>query len=83
MRVRVVCGVRCVGVDWGVFVEATIEDDEVRQAIEDVKRQNGITSQEALVAALAGQGMSFEQYRAQLQEQPSGLLGDRGGERGD
>jgi peptidyl-prolyl cis-trans isomerase SurA len=46
-----------------------VTDEEVRQAIDDVKRQNNITSQEALVAALASQGLSFDQYRSQLQEQ--------------
>jgi len=46
-----------------------VSEEEVRQAIEDVKRQNNMPSQEALVAALATQGLSFDQYRAQLQEQ--------------
>jgi peptidyl-prolyl cis-trans isomerase SurA len=46
-----------------------VSDEEVRQAIEDVKRQNNMSSQEALVSALASQGLTFEQYRAQLQEQ--------------
>jgi len=46
-----------------------IGDEEIGQAIEDVKRQNKIGSQEAFKAALASQGMTFEQYRAQLQEQ--------------
>jgi peptidyl-prolyl cis-trans isomerase SurA len=46
-----------------------VTDEEIRNAIEDVKKQNNITSQEALVAALAGQGLSFDQYRTQLQEQ--------------
>jgi len=46
-----------------------VSDEEVRQAIDDVKKQNNITSQEALVSALAGQGLTFEQYRNQLQEQ--------------
>jgi peptidyl-prolyl cis-trans isomerase SurA len=46
-----------------------IGDDEIGQAIEDVKRQNKINSQEAFKAALASQGLTFEQYRAQLQEQ--------------
>ena len=45
-----------------------VSEEEIRQSIEDVKRQNGM-SQEALVAALAGQGLSFDQYRSQLQEQ--------------
>jgi len=46
-----------------------VTDEEIRQAIEDVKKQNNMSSQEALVAALAAQGLSFDQYRAQLQEQ--------------
>lgn len=46
-----------------------IGDEEIRQAIEDVKRQNKIESQEAFKAALASQGLTFEQYRAQLQDQ--------------
>jgi peptidyl-prolyl cis-trans isomerase SurA len=46
-----------------------VSDDEIRQSIEDVKKQNNIPSQEAFVAALAAQGLSFDQYRAQLQEQ--------------
>jgi len=46
-----------------------VSDEEVRQAIEDVKRQNSMASQEVLVSALASQGLTFEQYRTQLQEQ--------------
>ncbi|MGD0586918.1 MAG: peptidylprolyl isomerase [Oryzomonas sp.] len=46
-----------------------IGDDEIKQAIEDVKRQNKIDSQEAFKAALASQGLTFDQYRAQLQDQ--------------
>ena len=46
-----------------------VSEEEIRQAIDDVKKQNNIPSQEALVAALANQGLSFEQYRTQLQEQ--------------
>ncbi len=45
-----------------------ITDDEVRQAIEDVKKQNNLT-QEALIAALNTQGLSFDQYKLQLREQ--------------
>jgi len=45
-----------------------ISDDEVRQSIDDVKKQNNMT-QEALVAALAAQGISFDQYKIQLVEQ--------------
>lgn len=46
-----------------------IGDDEIRQAIEDVKRQNSNMSQDQLVAALKSQGMTFEQYEVQLREQ--------------
>lgn len=46
-----------------------VSEEEVRQAIDDVKKQNNIPSQEALVSALASQGLSFDQYRNQLQEQ--------------
>lgn len=46
-----------------------VSEEEIRQAIDDVRKQNNIPSQEALVTALAGQGLSFDQYRAQLKEQ--------------
>jgi len=46
-----------------------VSDEEVKQAIDDVKRQNNMASQEVLVSALASQGLTFEQYRTQLQEQ--------------
>ncbi len=46
-----------------------VSDEEIRQAIDDVRKQNNITTQESLLAALAAQGLSFEQYRARLQEQ--------------
>ncbi len=46
-----------------------VSDEEVRLAIEDVRRQNKIPSQEAFVAALASQGLTFDTYRSQLQEQ--------------
>jgi peptidyl-prolyl cis-trans isomerase SurA len=45
-----------------------VGDDELRQAIEDVKKQNNLT-QEALMMALAGQGLTFEQYRSQMRDQ--------------
>jgi peptidyl-prolyl cis-trans isomerase SurA len=45
-----------------------VGDDELRQTIEDVKKQNNI-SQENLVSALQAQGISFEQYKTQLREQ--------------
>jgi len=46
-----------------------VSEDEIRQAIDDVRKQNRLNSQEALIAALAAQGLSFEQYRSQLKEQ--------------
>jgi len=46
-----------------------VTEEEIRQAIDDVKKQNNMPSQEVLVSALANQGLSFEQYRTQLQEQ--------------
>jgi peptidyl-prolyl cis-trans isomerase SurA len=49
-------------------LDIKVMDDEVRLAIDDVKKQNNMT-QEQLVQALAGQGLTFEQYRAQLKEQ--------------
>lgn len=49
-------------------LDIRIPEEEVRQSIEDVKKQNKLT-QEALVAALAAQGLSFDQYKAQLKEQ--------------
>jgi peptidyl-prolyl cis-trans isomerase SurA len=49
-------------------LDIKVSDEEVRQAIEDVKKQNNL-SQDALVSALASQGITFDQYRAQLREQ--------------
>jgi peptidyl-prolyl cis-trans isomerase SurA len=49
-------------------LDIKVQDDEVKLAIEDVKKQNNLT-QEALVQALALQGLSFDQYRAQLKDQ--------------
>jgi peptidyl-prolyl cis-trans isomerase SurA len=49
-------------------LDIKVPDDEVRAAIEDVKKQNSL-SQEALVQALAGQGLTFDQYKNQLKEQ--------------
>ena len=49
-------------------LDIKISEEEVRQAIEDVKRQNNLT-QEALLSALSTQGLTFEQYKAQLKEQ--------------
>ncbi len=45
-----------------------ISDEEVRQAIEDVRRSNNISEQD-LRAALAAQGLSYELYTAQVREQ--------------
>ena len=45
-----------------------ITDEELRQTIEDVKKQNNL-SQENLVSALRSQGISFDQYKSQLREQ--------------
>lgn len=45
-----------------------ISDDEIRMAIDDVKRQNGL-DQEGLEKALAAQGISYDLYRSQLKEQ--------------
>jgi peptidyl-prolyl cis-trans isomerase SurA len=45
-----------------------ISEEEVRQSIEEIKRQNRL-SQEALVSALLTQGMTFDQYKEQMKEQ--------------
>lgn len=42
-----------------------ISEEEVRQSIEEVKKQNEL-SQEGLVAALITQGMTFDQYKEQM-----------------
>ena len=49
-------------------LDIRVGDEEVRAAIDDVKKQNNLT-QETLVQALAAQGMTFDQYRSQLKEQ--------------
>lgn len=49
-------------------LDIKVSDEDVHQAIEDVKKQNNFT-QDALVAALSGQGLTFDQYRAQMKEQ--------------
>lgn len=46
-----------------------IGDDEIRQAIDDVKRQNNNMNQQQLVDALKKQGYTLEQYEAQIREQ--------------
>lgn len=49
-------------------LDIKVSDDEVKQAIEDVRRQNNI-SQEIMVEALKNQGISFEEYKSQIREQ--------------
>jgi len=49
-------------------LDITVSDEDVKSAIEDVKKQNGM-SQEALEQALGAQGLSFALYRVQLKEQ--------------
>ncbi|MDD2540077.1 MAG: SurA N-terminal domain-containing protein, partial [Desulfuromonadaceae bacterium] len=46
-----------------------VSDEEIQQAIDDVRKQNNIPTQEALITALAKQGLTMDQYRAQLREQ--------------
>lgn len=46
-----------------------VSDEEINQAIDDVRKQNNIPSQDALVKALAAQGLSLDQYRVQLKDQ--------------
>jgi len=45
-----------------------LSEEEVRQSIEEVKSQNRL-SQEELTVALISQGMTFDQYKAQMKEQ--------------
>ncbi len=45
-----------------------VTEEEVRQSIEEIKKQNKL-SQEALVSALLAQGLTFDQYKAQMKEQ--------------
>lgn len=49
-------------------LDIKVSDEDVRLAIEDVKKQNNLT-QEALEQALATQGLTFAQYKVQLKEQ--------------
>lgn len=49
-------------------LDIKISEEEIRQSIEEVKKQNNM-SQERLIEALAGQGLSFEQYKSQIREQ--------------
>lgn len=46
-----------------------IGDDEIRQAVDDVKRQNNNMTQEQLEAALKAQGLTISQYETQIREQ--------------
>jgi len=46
-----------------------IGDDEIRQAIDDVKRQNNNMSQSQLEAALKSQGYTLAQYELQIRDQ--------------
>ncbi len=46
-----------------------IGDDEIRQAVEDIKKQNGNMSQAQLEAALKAQGLTLTQYEGQIREQ--------------
>lgn len=46
-----------------------VSDDDIRQAIDDVRKQNNFTTEEALVKALSAQGLTLDQYRSQLKEQ--------------
>jgi peptidyl-prolyl cis-trans isomerase SurA len=46
-----------------------VSEEEIRQAIDDVRKQNNIPSQEALISALSAQGLTLDQYRSQLREQ--------------
>jgi len=45
-----------------------VSEEEIRQSIEDIKKQNKL-SQDALVDALLSQGITFDQYKAQMKDQ--------------
>jgi peptidyl-prolyl cis-trans isomerase SurA len=49
-------------------LDIKVSDEEVKLAIEDVRKQNNMT-EEALKRALASQGLSFDVYRSQIREQ--------------
>jgi peptidyl-prolyl cis-trans isomerase SurA len=49
-------------------LDIKVSEEEIRQSIEEVKKQNKM-SQERLIEALAGQGLSFDQYKAQIKDQ--------------
>lgn len=46
-----------------------VSDEEINQAIDDVRKQNNMPSQEALIKALSAQGLSLDKYRTQLKDQ--------------
>lgn len=48
-----------------------VGDAEVQAAVDDVLRQNGFTEERQLEAAVRGQGMTMEQYRANLKSRLS------------
>jgi peptidyl-prolyl cis-trans isomerase SurA len=50
-------------------LDIKVSDEEVKAAIDDVKKQNNIPTQDALVKALASQGLTYDQYKSQLKEQ--------------
>ncbi len=49
-------------------LDIKVSEEEIRQSIEEVKKQNDM-SQDRLVQALAGQGLSFDQYKGQIRNQ--------------
>lgn len=49
-------------------LDIKVSDEEVRQAIEDVKKTNNIT-QENLKQALEARGITFDEYKAQIKDQ--------------
>lgn len=46
-----------------------VSEQEIDNAIDDIKRQNGNMTQEQLMVALAGSGLTYREYREQLKEQ--------------
>jgi peptidyl-prolyl cis-trans isomerase SurA len=49
-------------------LDVRVTDEEIRQAIDDVKKNNNLT-QERLVEALAARGISYDDYKIQLKDQ--------------
>jgi peptidyl-prolyl cis-trans isomerase SurA len=49
-------------------LDVRVGDDEIRQAIDDVKKNNNLT-QETLREALAARGITFDEYKNQIREQ--------------